>query len=179
MNRRDDIRIRPYRIEDAEALAAAVIESSAELVTWMPWCHANYSIADARTWIKAQIAAREQGTAFEFVITAADGAYLGAVGLNQIDTVNRRANLGYWVRSSATRKGVATRGVQLILDWAFQATNLVRLEIVIAAGNVASHRVAEKSGALREGVLKKRLMLYGASRDATIFSITRDVQARH
>jgi RimJ/RimL family protein N-acetyltransferase len=177
VNHRNDIRIRPYRIEDAEALGAAVIESSAQLVTWMPWCHANYSIADARAWIEVQVAARELGTAFEFVITSGDGGYLGAVGLNQIDTVNRRANLGYWVRSSATRKGVATRGVQLIRDWAFQNTDLVRLEIVIAAGNVASHRVAEKSGALREGVLKKRLMLYGTSRDATIFSITRDVTA--
>jgi len=174
VNRPDDILIRPYRVEDAEALGAAVIESSAQLVPWMPWCHAGYSIADARAWIQVQVAAREQGTAFEFVITSADGAYLGAVGLNQIDTVNRRANLGYWVRSSATRKGVATRGVQLIRDWAFENTNLVRLEIVIVVGNVASHRVAEKSGAEREGVLKKRLMLHGLSRDATIFSITRD-----
>jgi len=40
-------------------------------------------------------------------------------------------------------------------------------------GNVASHRVAEKCGAVREGVLKRRLMLHGTARDATLLSITR------
>jgi RimJ/RimL family protein N-acetyltransferase len=36
---------------------------------------------------------------------------------------------------------------------AFEATDLVRLEIVVAVGNVASHRVAEHAGAVREGTL--------------------------
>ena len=176
MNAAEEIRIRPYSVEDAPALWEAVIESRVELEVWMPWCHANYSLADARDWIAAQVAAVSQGAAFEFVITSENGAYLGAVGLNQIDTVNRRANLGYWVRSSVTRQNVATRAVGLVRDWAFQNTGLLRLEIVIAAGNVVSYRVAEKSGASREGVLKNRLMLHGAIRDATMFSITRDMQ---
>ena len=173
----DDIRIRPYRVEDAPALWEAVVESHAQLAVWMPWCHAAYSLADARDWIAAQVAAWRQQTAFEFVITSADETYLGAVGLNQIDTVNRRANLGYWVRTSVTRKNVATRAVWLVWDWAFQNTGLLRLEIVIAAGNVASYRVAEKCGASLEGVLKNRLMLFGTIRDAAMFSITRDMPA--
>jgi len=175
VNATDDIRIRPYRVDDAAALWEAVTESHAQLEVWMPWCHANYSLAEAQDWIAAQVSAWRQQTAFEFVITSEDGIYLGAVGLNQIDTVNRRANLGYWVRSSVTRRNVATRGVCLVRDWAFQNTGLLRLEIVIAAGNVASYRVAEKSGASLEGVLKNRLMLYGTIRDATMFSITRDM----
>lgn len=177
MNATDDIRIRPYRVEDAPALWEAVNESRAQLEPWMPWCHANYSLGDAQDWIAAQVAAVNQGAAFEFVITSENGTYLGAVGLNQIDTVNRRANLGYWVRSSVTRQNVATRAVCLVRDWAFRNTGLLRLEIVIAAGNVASYRVAEKSGASREGILKNRLMLHGAIRDATMFSITREMPA--
>lgn len=169
-------RIRPYRLEDAEAVVDAVLESRTDLQPWMPWCHPAYSLNDSRSWLDAQVPAFQAGTAFEFAIVSADGAYVGGCGLNQIDRINRRANLGYWVRSTATRQGVATAAVRALRDWAFEATDLVRLEIVVASGNAASHRVAEKAGAAREGSLIRRLVLHGALVDATMFSLTRDLK---
>jgi ribosomal-protein-serine acetyltransferase len=80
------------------------------------------------------------------------------------------------VRTSSTNRGVATRAVSLIRDWAFQNTNLVRLEIVIAKDNAASHRVAERCGAIREGTLRHRLLLHGSAHDATMFSFTREME---
>jgi len=168
-----DVRIRRYRVDDAMAVAAAARESLAELQPWMPWCHPDYSIKDSRTWLRTQVPAFDARTAFEFAIESIDGGYLGGCGLNQIDTLNNRANLGYWVRSTATRRGVASAAVYAIRDWAFNNTALIRLEIVIAVGNTASHRVAEKTGATREGTLHRRLLLYGTAHDATMFSITR------
>jgi ribosomal-protein-serine acetyltransferase len=155
-----------------------VLESLAQLQPWMPWCHPQYSVIDSRSWLEAQVPAFQSGTAFEFAIMSVDGTYLGGCGLNQIDRINRRANLGYWVRSTATRQGVATGAVRALRDWAFEVTDLVRLEIVVAVGNAASHRVAEKVGAVREGTLIRRLMLHGALRDASMFSLTRDLPAR-
>jgi RimJ/RimL family protein N-acetyltransferase len=61
-----------------------------------------------------------------------------------------------------------------VRNWAFESTELVRLEIVVATGNTASHRVAEKVGAIREGVLRRRLLLHGHPHDATMFSLIRD-----
>jgi len=169
-----DVRIRPYAVEDAWTVWTAVRESTAALQPWMPWCHPEYSIDDSLSWLAVQVQAFERRSAFEFAIVSADGAYLGACGLNQIDEANHRANLGYWVRTSASKRGVATCAVGLLRDWAFRNTGLIRLEIVVAVGNVASHRVAEKCGARREGVLRHRLMLHGAVHDATMFSLTRD-----
>src|SRR4051812_12224854 len=169
------VRVRPWELTDVDAAHAAAMESVAEIQPWMPWCHPAYSIDDARAWVTSQIATFEQRTAFEFAIVSADGVFLGGCGLNQIDALNRRANLGYWVRTSASRRGVATAAVRAVRDWAFVDSGLLRLEIVIASGNVASHRVAEKAGAYREGVLKQRLLLHGALHDATMFSFTRPV----
>jgi len=171
------VHIRPYRLDDAKVVVDAVLESFADLQPWMPWCHPGYSIEDSRSWLEAQVPAFHIGTAFEFAIESGDGQYLGGCGLNQIDKANNRANLGYWVRSSCTRQGAATAAVRALRDWAFDNTDLVRLEIVVAVGNIASHRVAEKSGAAREGTLRQRLVLHGAVRDATMFSLTREVAA--
>ena len=165
--------IRPCSVDDAPAMHAAVRESLAELIRWMPWCHAEYSLQEARAWLRLQVQAFNERKWFEFSIVEPDGAYLGQCGLNQLDELNRRCNLGYWVRSSAIRRGVATRAVSLLRDWAFAHTDLVRLEIIIAAGNHASVRVAEKAGAAREGVLGHRLVLHGAPVDAVMFSFVR------
>ena len=167
------VAIRPYRTDDAPVVFAAVQESFAELQPWMPWCHPGYAIYETRSWLELQVAAFRARTAFEFAFTAADGSYLGGGGLNQLDPPNRRANLGYWVRTAAVRRGVATAAVHQLRDWAFAQTDLIRLEIVIAVGNTASQRVAEKSGAIREGVLHRRLVLHGVAHDAAMFSFTR------
>ena len=174
-----NVHIRRYQPSDVSDVFDAVLESLKELQPWMPWSHPAYSIHETRSWLQAQIAAFEQRTAFEFAMIDDDGRYLGACGLNQIDHTNRRANLGYWVRSSATNRGVATRAVGVLRDWAFAYTELIRLEIVIAAGNIASCRVAEKAGAVREGTLRNRMILHGVAHDAAVFSLTRPVPRSH
>src|SRR6185436_2917019 len=167
------ITIRLYRIEDARTLYEAALSSVTEIHPFMPWCHSGLTLEDTRTWIAAQIQAFENLKAFEFAILAEDGGFLGGCGLNQINDANRRANLGYWVRSSAAGRGVATAAIRQLVQWAFANTDLVRLEVLVAAENVASLRAAEKAGAGREGVLRQRLLLHGAAHDAVLFSFVR------
>jgi ribosomal-protein-serine acetyltransferase len=173
-----DIRIRRYEPDDVLDVFEGVRESLADLGPWMPWSHPGYSLEETRAWLAMQVPAFDAGTEYQFAIVSADGRYFGGCGLNRIDVPNRRANLGYWVRSGVSRRGVATAAVHLLHEWALANTDLVRLEIVVAAGNIASHRVAEKSGAAREGVLRNRLILHGIVGDATMFSLVRDEAAR-
>jgi ribosomal-protein-serine acetyltransferase len=167
------ITLRPYAVADALDVCQAVHESLNELMPWMPWCHPNYSLQDSRTWLVGQVKAFQAGTAFEFAIVSPDGRYLGGCGVNEIGKVNRRGNIGYWVRTSEARRGVATAAVRLAYQWAMENTNLIRLEILIAVGNAASQRVAEKAGAMREGILRKRLLLHDEAHDAVMFSLIR------
>jgi ribosomal-protein-serine acetyltransferase len=167
------IRIRPYRLDDARSIWEAARESLNELQPWMPWCHPGYSIDETRSWLALQVPAFQQRTAFEFAIITDQDAYLGGCGLNQIDALNQRANLGYWVRSAATGKGVATAATQLTREWAFANTDLERLEVLIAISNVASRRVAEKSGAICEGTLRSRLLVHGTRHDAAMYAFVR------
>lgn len=161
--------------EDAPAVAAAVQESLAGLLPWAPWCQPSYGLADAEAWIAGQPAAREAGSAFEFVITRGD-RLLGACGINAVNPLYRMANLGYWVRTSETRRGVATAAVGLLADWTFANTDLERLEVVVAVGNEASLRVAARAGAVREGVLRSRLLVRGRFHDAVMHSIVRSAR---
>jgi RimJ/RimL family protein N-acetyltransferase len=158
---------------DAEAIFAAVRESIEELHRWMDWCSPDYSLADAARWVSEQAEARKNGSAFEFVILDEPGRLLGTCGVNQINRAYRMANLGYWVRSSSVGRGVATRAAIHAAAWAFANTDLERLEIVAAVGNTASQAVAVKAGAVREGILRSRLLIHGCFHDAAMHSLLR------
>lgn len=164
--------IRPYAVGDEAALFDAASSSWRELQPWMPWCHENYALADATAWVTRQVAMFEAKSEFDFVFLE-DGVMVGASGLNQLDAANRRANLGYWMRTSATRRGIATAAVKKVFEWAFENTELERLEIVVAVGNIASLRVAQKAGAQVEGTLRNRILLHGVFHDAVMHSICR------
>jgi ribosomal-protein-serine acetyltransferase len=164
--------IRLYEPADAEDLCTAVRESVGEISPWMAWCHPEYTVDEAREWISAQAALVQQGLAYEFAIWN-EGRYIGGCGINQINIANRFANVGYWIRASATGRGFAPAAVRQLVAFAFQKTNLVRLEIVCAVANVRSQRVAQKLGAVCEGRLRSRLLLPGGPSDALLFSLVR------
>src|SRR5687768_3834001 len=106
------VRIRAYAPGDAQALCEAARESIDEVFRWLGWCHPGYSMADAVEWTRSRAALAAQGSEHSFAIVDADGRFLGGCGLNQINRVHRFANLGYWVRTSETRRGVATEAVR-------------------------------------------------------------------
>jgi len=167
-----DVFIRPIGMDDVPVLYESVRESMDALRPWMPWCHDDYSISDSGEWAGRQIEAFNEKREFHFAILYGQ-QFAGVCGLNAIRQTDRLANLGYWIRTSVCNRGIATSATRLLVDWAFQNTELDRLEIVAAVENIPSLRVAAKAGAVWEGVMRGRLRLDGKSHDAVLFSIMR------
>ena len=164
--------IRRVHPNDVPELFHAVRESFAQIRQWMVWCRPDYSLGDALAFVRASDQAWQAGKQYSFVIyDLRDGAILGSVGLSELNRVHHHANLGYWVRSKRTCRGVASTAVRLAARFAFDDLHLNRLELVIGLGNEASIRVAEKAGARREGILRGKLMLNGRPRDALLYAL--------
>jgi RimJ/RimL family protein N-acetyltransferase len=79
--------------------------------------------------------------------------------------------LGYWVRTSETRRGVATTAARLVVAAAFADLSLLRVSIGVPVANAASHRVAAKLGAVREGILRQELVLPSGPSDVVLYSL--------
>ena len=70
--------IRPYRLDDADAIYEAVRESIPDLSPWVSWCHAYYSMEEAKFFLKAQAEWWKEGSVYNFAITDAEGGgFLG------------------------------------------------------------------------------------------------------
>ncbi len=170
---RSGVAIRCYAPRDAPALFEAARESIGEVYPWLEWCHPEYEIAESRAWIEHCRRAWAAEEEYQFAIVGSDDTYLGGCGLNRLETDHRVANLGYWVRTSATGRGVATEAARQVAVFAFESTELNRLEIITAVENIASQKVAERLGAEREAVVRSRLYLHGEPHDAIQYAIVR------
>jgi ribosomal-protein-serine acetyltransferase len=167
-----NILLRSWSVDDVDALYDAVIESFKELSPWMPWCHENYQKQDSSTFLNSREELWRNDTEYGFaLIDIETGLLIGSVGINQINRPYKMANLGYWVRTSRAGRGVASRATILGARFGFEQLNFERIEIMAAVSHLASQRVAEKVGALREGVLRRRLWIHDQPQDAVLFSL--------
>jgi len=166
------VELRPPRRTDTSELYFAIRESMDLLLPWMAWAHPEYNEVDAAEWVRRAARAFSDGQEFQFVMReVATGALLGCVGLNGIDRLNRWGNLGYWIRTSQQGNGFVTKAAKLVSSWGLTELNLNRIEILAAVDNSKSQSVAERAGAVREGVLRRRLRVGDVVQDAAVFSI--------
>ncbi|MBK3532834.1 GNAT family N-acetyltransferase [Streptomyces sp. MBT67] len=141
------LRLRRWREEDLPAVLRAYEDPAMRR-----WLAVQVSGPDgAADWLEAQRTGWAAGTRFAFAVTEGgrEDELLGNVVMKQLDLVNGRAEMGYWTTAPARGRGVASRALAALTDWAFTTfaeQGLIRLELLHQVDNVASCRVAEKCG---------------------------------
>lgn len=166
------IKLIRYDLVDPNEAYIAIRESLNELIPWMPWCHSEYAIEETKQYSESCKEAWSKGKEYSFaIIDSKYNMFIGACGFNDINYEEKRASLGYWIRTSKIRQGIAPRVVSLLALFAFEKLELNRAEIIIAIDNKPSQRVAEKAGATKEGILRNRLVVRDQTFDAVIYSL--------
>ncbi|MER7756198.1 GNAT family N-acetyltransferase [Kitasatospora sp. NPDC097643] len=143
--------LRPFRDEDAPALIEAYRDETLRHFTLNPVDDAE----QAAHWLGLQYRGWEQGSRYSFAVLEPDtGALVANVALKRATPGGPAAEVGYWTAAPARGRGVAPRAVEALTAWAFDtfaAEGLVRIDLLHQVDNLASCRVAEKSGyAFRE-----------------------------
>ena len=156
----DAIVLRAYTEDDVPALVAALNDREISRWTRVPF---PYTEEDAREFLRST-----SETAFA-VTNKRTGELLGGIGLRL--PAEGIGEVGYWVRREARGRGVATRALLVLSRWALEEQGLARLQLTAEPGNVASQRVAEKAGYVREGLLRRFLSIGGERRDCVIYSL--------
>jgi [ribosomal protein S5]-alanine N-acetyltransferase len=70
-------------------------------------------------------------------------------------------------------QGIMTEALSLFVDYLFQSTKIHRLQLIIAEGNIASERVAQKCGFTYEGTARQAMFARGKHSDMKIYSLLR------
>ena len=113
-----------------------------------------------------------EGIEYDFVkLDVKNDSFPGGCAVDQINRKHNFANLGYWVRTSQEGKGIVTAALRLISRFGFETLSFTHLEIVAAVQNKASQRVAEKVGAVRDGIHRNCHVVRGKIYDSVMFSL--------
>src|SRR5256886_10698185 len=95
-----------------------------------------------REWFQFYEEGRREGKREAFaVVDGDDGSFLALALAFGIDREGRQLELGYVVAPEARGRGVATRTLELLTDWAFAELDALRIELWISTSNDASKRV--------------------------------------
>jgi RimJ/RimL family protein N-acetyltransferase len=161
--------LRPWRDSDVEALVDACRDP--EIVRWTR-VPDNYGESDARAYLLQRYDALLAGTTAPFAIVEAERqTLLGSISLMRLDWEHRRGEVGYWLAREGRGQGHATRAVGLICGWGFTTLGLERIALIAGVENLASQRVAERSGFTREATLRSYLRGHDGQLDMAAFAL--------
>ena len=99
--------------------------------------------------------------------------FIGTVGLNNLKTRDKKAEIGFELHPAKWRQGYMIEAVEEVLTFAFKKLGLFRMGAITFPANNASNRLLEKIGFTLEGRLRGYLYQNNQSHDALVYSILR------
>jgi RimJ/RimL family protein N-acetyltransferase len=141
------VQLRCWRRNFAEAMLIAIEDSLPELEQWMPWAQERPTIEGLREILIQGEVDFHADRSWEY--TMFDGEsddVIGGAGLHRTDQAGR-FEIGYWVRTSWTGRGMATLATQTLINAASSCLDTARqIAIRMDQANLASVSVPRKLG---------------------------------
>jgi RimJ/RimL family protein N-acetyltransferase len=160
------------RAVDRDDLAGLMrINGDPEVTRFLPYA-TWLSIGDASAWYERMLKLQATGTAAQLVLL--DKAARTPVGTFLIfkhDESARRAEVGYVLGRTHWGTGLMHEALQAVAAQAFGPLGLRRLEAEVDPVNVASTRVLERAGFVREGLLRQRWLRDQRPYDVAIYGL--------
>jgi len=132
---------------------------------------------DLHAYIETALSSNRDGTARVFAtINRSTGAAIGSTRFGNIDSENRRAEIGWsWLGRDFQRKAYNTEAKLLMLAHAFESMGCIRVEFRADVLNTKSRNAIVRLGAKEEGILRHHMILpNGRTIDWVYYSILRD-----
>ncbi len=147
------ITLRPLREEDIDSIYQACQDPTISTFTRVPY---PYDREMAEEFVRGcDISYRNhQGIVFAIEV---GGQFAGTIGLHGIQLGDHCAEVGYWIEKSHRGKGLGTAALRSLLDFSLKVMEFRRIEGLADYNNLASQRVMERAGMVRDALLRNRV----------------------
>lgn len=167
-----NITLQKVRLKSAEDIYACIDQSRDTLREWLPFVDHTKSKDDVEKYIKSTLYKRgdKKELVFEVLVNK---KVVGLLGMKDIDMLNKKAEIGYWLGKDAVGKGIMTRSLIALLTYAFNEMKINRIQIKCAVENIRSCNIPKQLGFAYEGLERQGEFLYGRYLDLKIYSLLR------
>ena len=159
-----DFFLRPWRVDDALALADIYAGADTDLIHNIP---AGRDLPAAQAWLDRIGPAEAEGSLVAFAVVAA-GTPIGNVMGGNIVRPHSTAWISYWLTASARGQGIASAALRTLVDVLHDDHGIHRLELGYRVNNPASAAVAKSAGFLVEGREREKLLYDGVRYDTEV-----------
>lgn len=132
-----------------------------------------FTVATQREKIRESLYQMRDRREYNFgIFDSLTGELIGHVSLYSIKRLPFSSGfIGYSIDERQTGRGIGTEAVKLVTKFAFEKVALHRVEAYVSPRNTGSVIVLERSGYLREGLLRQLLYINGVWEDHYMYSI--------
>ncbi len=163
--------LRQLKKEDAIDLFTAIDSQREYLGRWLPFVEHTKSVSDTQVFVNSIIDLPEEIMEYTFTIRI-DGSLAGLIGFKDTDRTNRKTEIGYWLSGEYQGRGVMTKSVKRLCEFAFRELNINRIQIKCAVGNSSSIAIPERIGFKPEGIERDGELLTGGTfTDLCVYSL--------
>lgn len=166
----NDIELQLFQLHHSEELYQMVDRNRNHLRDWLPWVDSMISYEQYHEIIPIWLKAFAENNGFNAGIRY-KGQLAGSIGFHQIDWRNRQTSMGYYLAKDFEGRGIMTRAVQALVNYAFLDLNLNRLEIRCGVGNKKSRHIPERLGFVQEGIIRDGEYLYNHFHDLVVYGM--------
>jgi RimJ/RimL family protein N-acetyltransferase len=162
-------RLEPLSQDHCEGLTEAVKDGE----LWKLWYTFIPRAEDMRKEIDRRLGLQAAGSMLPFTVLDADGKISGMTTYMNVDTPNRRVEIGStWYARRVQRSAVNTQCKLLLLTHAFEMLDCIAVEFRTHFFNHRSRRGIERLGAKQDGILRNhQIAPNGTLRDTVVYSI--------
>ncbi|MEU6220701.1 GNAT family protein [Streptomyces sp. NPDC047022] len=100
-----------------------------------------------------------------------EGTLVGGVLFRVFDAEGGTCEAGCWLEPAGTGRGLVTRAMRILIDWAIEERGIHRVEWQASSANEPSIAVARRLGMTRDGVLRQNYRYRGALRNTEVWSV--------
>jgi len=159
---------------DAEGMFAAYA-ADPEVTRYLQW-RPHVSVATVREVVAQYLERRASGEGEQAFVIAEKGRPEQPLGVIGITIAGHEAEVGYVIARAFWGRGYMTEALECLSAWALSQPAICRFSAVCDVENMASVRVLEKAGLVREGCLRRHTVFPNVSdapRDCFIYAKVR------
>lgn len=145
----------------------------AYLREWLPWLDYTRHVEDTAHFIAMTINQHNNNQGTHYGIWYR-GRMAGTLGVHNLDWINKKTSLGYWLGAQYQGRGLMSMAVETYMDrLIFGSWGMEKVTIQAATGNAKSRAIPERLGFTLEGVLRQNEFLYDHYVDHAVYSMLR------
>jgi RimJ/RimL family protein N-acetyltransferase len=138
------LRLRPWRESDLPRIVTACSDPRTQ--QWLGRMPDPYDEAAAQDWLERQPENRATASSVQWaVVDAADDLALASIDIFNYSP-ERELEIGFWAHPDARGRGVVTRAMARVMEYAFDDLGVRRVMAGAAVDNSASRHVIEANG---------------------------------